>query len=128
MSELVGKTIGKFKIESELGGGGMAEVFRAYQTSLNRYVAIKVIHRFLSRDPEFLTRFRQEAQNVASLRHPNIVQVYDFDVFEERPYMVMEYIDGPTLGQRMTERQETGRQCPGLRPSTRDDPSRCQAG
>ncbi len=95
--DYIGKKIGKFEITSELGGGGMAEVFKAYQQSLNRYVAIKMIHRFLAKDDDFLARFQREAQNVAALRHPNIVQVYDFDVQDGRPYMVMEFIDGQPL-------------------------------
>lgn len=105
MTDLTGKTIGKFEIVSRLGGGGMADVYKAHQPSLNRYVAVKVIHRHLADEERFLARFHREAQHVASLRHPNIVQVYDFDVFEEQPYMVMEFIDGPTLAVRMRERQ-----------------------
>jgi serine/threonine protein kinase/class 3 adenylate cyclase len=108
MSDLVGKTIGKFEITAELGGGGMAEVFKAYQPSLNRYVAIKVIHGFLAKNEEFLARFQREAQNVAALRHPNIVQVHDFDVEDGRPYMVMEFIDGQPLDQVSGQRQATG--------------------
>ena len=108
MSDLVGKTIGKFEITADLGGGGMAEVFKAYQPSLNRHVAIKVIHRFLATNEEFLGRFQREAQNVAALRHPNIVQVHDFDIDNGRPYMVMEFIDGPTLDKRTAERQKEG--------------------
>ena len=108
MSDFIGKTIGKFEITAELGGGGMAEVFKAYQPSLNRYVAIKVIHRFLAQSQEFLARFQREAQNVAALRHPNIVQVHDFDIENGRPYMVMEYIDGPSLDKRTIERQAAG--------------------
>lgn len=108
MSDFIGKTIGKFEVTAELGGGGMAEVFKAYQSSLNRHVAIKVIHRFLANSEEFLARFQREAQNVAALRHPNIVQVYDFDIDNGRPYMVMEYIDGPTLEKRTIERQAAG--------------------
>jgi serine/threonine-protein kinase len=105
MTDLTGTTVGKFEIVEKLGGGGMADVYKAYQSSLNRHVAIKVIHRFLAQEERFLTRFHREAQHVASLRHPSIVQVFDFDVFEGQPYMVMEFIDGPTLGQRMRERQ-----------------------
>jgi serine/threonine protein kinase len=108
MSDLVGKTIGKFEITAELGGGGMAEVFKAYQPSLNRYVAIKVIHGFLAKNEEFLARFQREAQNVAALRHPNIVQVHDFDVEDGRPYMVMEFIDGQPLDQVSGQKQATG--------------------
>src|SRR5260221_12059951 len=77
----------------------MAEVFKAYQQSLDRYVAVKLLHPFLADDPEFKDRFEREARNVARLRHPNIVQVYDFeyDTESESYYMVMEFIAGQTL-------------------------------
>jgi serine/threonine protein kinase len=83
----------------------MAEVYKAYQGSLDRYVAIKLLHPFLADDPEFKDRFEREARNVARLRHPNIVQVYDFeyDSESESYYMVMELIDGQTLKDRLTE-------------------------
>src|SRR5258708_22139994 len=82
----------------------MAEVYKAYQGSLDRYVAIKLLHPFLADDPEFKDRFEREARNVARLRHPNIVQVYDFeyDAESESYYMVMELIDGQTLKDRLT--------------------------
>ena len=77
----------------------MAEVYRAYHPPLDRYVAIKVLHSFLSDEKQFKARFEREAQNIAKLKHPNIVQVYDFDYEPESDsyYMVMELIDGPTL-------------------------------
>ncbi len=81
----------------------MAEVYRAYHSALDRYVAIKILHPFLSDDPEFKDRFEREARNVAKLKHPNIVQVYDFDYDPEGEsyYMVMELINGPTLKDRL---------------------------
>lgn len=97
MASFIGKTIGKYQIVEHLGRGGMAEVYKAYQPALDRYVAIKLMHSFLSDDEDFLGRFQREARAVASLRHPNIVQVYDFDVTEGIYYMVMEFIDGETL-------------------------------
>ncbi len=96
---LVGKTLGKYRIVEHLGSGGMAEVYKAYQPGLDRYVAIKVLHSFLADEENFLTRFQREARVVATLRHPNIVQVYDFDFDAEDNayYMVMEFIEGPSL-------------------------------
>ncbi len=92
----------------------MAEVYRAYQGTLDRYVAIKVLHAFLADDPEFKSRFEREAQNIAKLKHPNIVQVYDFDYDEEAEsyYMVMELIDGSTLKDRLTSIMARGELLP----------------
>jgi len=101
MEGLIGKTIGRYRIVEHLGRGGMAEVYKAYQPSLDRYVAIKLMHTFLADEKEFLARFEREAKVVATLRHPNIVQVYDFDVENGVYYMVMEFIEGGTLKARM---------------------------
>ncbi len=88
----------------------MAEVYKGYQASLDRFVAIKMLHPFLADDPEFKDRFEREARNVARLRHPNIVQVYDFEYDDnnESFYMVMELIDGQTLKDRLTTLEERG--------------------
>ena len=94
---LTGATLGKYSVIEPLGRGGMAEVYKAFQPGLARYVAIKVIHDYLIEDEEFLERFESEAMAVSNLRHPHIVQVFDFDRDEDRYYMVMEFIDGPTL-------------------------------
>lgn len=104
------KRLGKYEIIDRLGRGGMAEVYRGYHPALDRYVAIKVLHPFLSDDPEFKDRFENEARNVAKLKHPNIVQVYDFeyDVESESYYMVMELINGPTLKDRLIELARSG--------------------
>lgn len=103
--ELAGKTLSKYELRDRIGRGGMAEVYRAYHASLDRFVAIKILHPFLGEDPEFKERFEREARSVAQLRHPNIVQVYDFDFDPERElyYMVMEYVEGPTLRTRLME-------------------------
>ncbi|MFP4345500.1 MAG: protein kinase domain-containing protein [Anaerolineales bacterium] len=102
---LIGKTLGKYQVVEHLGHGGMAEVYMGQQVKLDRRVAIKVLHPFLAEDEGFVTRFQREARIVATLRHPNIVQVYDFDHNEEYDiyYMVMEFIDGPTLKEIMAE-------------------------
>ena len=94
MAEWIGRTIAKVEIQKRLGRGGMAEVYLGTHTTLGRPVAVKVLLSHLSDDPELLTRFEHEARAVAALRHPNIVQVFDFDVADDRPYMVMEYVDG----------------------------------
>jgi non-specific serine/threonine protein kinase len=94
---------GRYRLVKRLGRGGMAEVYRAYQESLERHVAIKFIHPHLAEDAQFQQRFRREARHLAALHHPNIVQVIDYDLAEGTAYMVMEFIDGVTLDQRLTE-------------------------
>jgi len=108
--DLGGKLIGRYELHERIGRGGMAEVYKAYHAPLDRYVALKILHPFLGEDPQFKERFGKEARNVAQLRHPNIVQVYDFDVDNPRElyYMVMEYIDGPTLRARLTQQTFQG--------------------
>src|SRR5262245_46763702 len=98
----IGQTIAdRYKIEAMLGQGGMSTVYKATDPNLNRAVAIKIIHSHLSNDPEFVRRFRQEAAAVAQLRHPHIIQVYDFDQDENVYYMVMEYVPGQTLKEKL---------------------------
>ena len=94
---LEGQSLGKYRILEPLGRGGMAQVFKAYHPQLDRYVAIKVLRSDLVEDEEFLARFRREARAVAALRHPNIVQIFDFDVQDDLYYMVMELLEGDTL-------------------------------
>ncbi|MCB9136653.1 MAG: serine/threonine protein kinase [Anaerolineales bacterium] len=94
---LEGYTLGKYRVMEPLGKGGMAQVYRAFHPQLERYVAIKVLRTDLVEEEEFLARFQREARAVAGLRHPNIVQVYDFDAHENVYYMVMELLEGDTL-------------------------------
>lgn len=92
------KRIGKYDVHGELGQGGMAVVYRASDPDLDRTVAIKVLHPHLARDPECRARFEREARAAARLRHPNIVEVYEFSsVDEQQSYLVTELLDGPTL-------------------------------
>lgn len=97
MPDWLGKTIGKVRIDKYLARGGMAEVYLGTHLTLERPVAVKVLHGYIEENPDLLARFHREAKVVAGLRHPNIVQVYDFDALDGHPYIVMEYLKGPTL-------------------------------
>jgi serine/threonine protein kinase len=108
MANLVGKTMGKYKLIERLGKGGMAEVYKAYHPKLDRYVTVKILHSYLAEGEDFLARFEREARAVASLRHPHIVQIHDFEIEDDQYYMVMEFIDGGTLQSRMLELAKTG--------------------
>ena len=90
--KMAGRTIGVYQILEEVGRGGMAVVYRAYQPSLNRYVAIKVLPPQLSFDQEFIERFQREARAAAKLRHPNIVVIHDVGHDNGTYYIVMEYL------------------------------------
>jgi predicted Ser/Thr protein kinase len=103
-NEWVGRSIaGRYKIEELLGKGGMSVVYKAFDPNLQRPVAIKMIHAHLSQNPEFVGRFEAEAAAVAKLRHPNIVQVYDFNHDGEAFYMVMELVEGESLFDRLEQ-------------------------
>jgi serine/threonine protein kinase/tetratricopeptide (TPR) repeat protein len=98
MQDLKGQQIGQFELLERLGRGGMAEVYRAYQPSMDRFVAIKIMLGHLAEESEdFIERFKREAQEVGKLRHPHIVNVFDFGVQDDLYFMVMEYIQGGTL-------------------------------
>ena len=112
MSTLTGQTIGKYELLERLGCGGMAEVYKARQSKLDRTVAIKILHGYLAEGEDFLARFEREARAVAILRHPHIVQIHDFDVDGSTYYMVMEFIDGGTLQDQMAELKRNGKYMP----------------
>ena len=99
MTNWIGKKLGRVHIESLLARGGMAEVYLGTHTTLQRKVAVKILRSYYTDDPRLrpLERFELEARAVAKLRHPNIVQVFDFDTIEDQPYLVMEFIPGPPL-------------------------------
>ena len=97
MTDWIGNTLGKVRIELLLARGGMAEVYIGTHTTLQRAVAIKLLRNQYLDDPDLLERFQREARVVASLRHPNIVQVFDFDIFNGQPYLVMEFVPGVSL-------------------------------
>jgi serine/threonine-protein kinase len=90
---------GRYRVLRRLGSGGMADVWLAEDTHLQRQVALKVLHRRFAQDREFVQRFQREAESAAGLQHPNIVSVFDRGEFEGTYYIAMQYIDGPTLKQ-----------------------------
>jgi eukaryotic-like serine/threonine-protein kinase len=97
---LKGTRLGDYQVRDLLGSGGMASVYKGYDSALDREVAIKVIHTE-DESPDFIARFRREAKVVASLRHANIVQVYQFGEQDGIIYMVQELLPGPTLEEQM---------------------------
>jgi serine/threonine protein kinase len=99
-----GKQIGRYKIVSSLGAGGMGEVFLAEDSKLGRRVALKILSSKISADIIHLDRFRQEAQAASALNHPNIITVFDIDEFEGKHFIAAEYIEGQTLRERMKNR------------------------
>src|SRR5512137_270268 len=104
MGNLIGQSLGRYQILEQLGEGGMATVFRAYDTRLERDVAVKIIRveQFAPAVLErILKRFEREAKALARLTHPNIVHVSDYGEHEGVPYLVMDYLPGGTLKQQL---------------------------
>ncbi|MEM7539290.1 MAG: serine/threonine-protein kinase [Chloroflexota bacterium] len=95
--DLTGHKLGKYILTERLGRGGMAQVYKAYQPSLERHVAIKILHDHLTDSADFVARFKREAKNIGRLQHPQIVRVIDFDVESDIYYIVMDYIEHGTL-------------------------------
>ncbi|HEY3436012.1 MAG TPA: protein kinase, partial [Solirubrobacterales bacterium] len=101
-SQMIGTVLsGRYKLEAKLGSGGMSTVYLARDTTLDRSVAVKVMHREMSEQADQLERFRQEARAVAKLSHPNVVAVIDAGEDGGHPYIVFEYVEGETLKQRI---------------------------
>lgn len=94
---------GRYALEMLIGSGGMADVYRAKDQLLERTVAVKILHQQYENDTEFIARFQREAKAAARITHPNIVNVYDVGVAEGRHYIVMEYVPGRTLKERIKE-------------------------
>jgi eukaryotic-like serine/threonine-protein kinase len=103
------KLSGRYEILELLGQGGMSAVYKAQDHNLKRVVAIKLIHAHLSIDPEFVRRFEQEAAAVAQLRHPNLIQVFDFNHDADTYYIVFEFVPGETLQERLKRMSQAGR-------------------
>jgi len=100
---LTGRTLGQCRLLEQLGSGGMATVYKAYQPSLDRYVAVKVLPPSLARTPGFAARFRREARAIARLNHPNILPVYDSGQEGELSYIVMRYVEEGTFQEMLGE-------------------------
>jgi eukaryotic-like serine/threonine-protein kinase len=101
-TSLIGTVLsGRYRLESKLGSGGMSTVYLARDETLQRWVAVKVMHREISDQPDQLERFRREARAVAQLSHPNVVAVIDAGEDSGYPYIVLEYVEGETLKQRI---------------------------
>ena len=101
MSDMTGKTIGQYEIHEEIGRGGMATVYRATQTSIGRTVAIKILPPNFMQDRTFLERFNREVQVIALLQHRSILPVYDYGEDDGQPYIVMAFMEGGTLSDRI---------------------------
>jgi len=102
---MIGTKIGPYEIIQELGRGGMATVYRAYHPGMDRFVAIKIIHRALATDKAGVERFRREARLIARLEHPHLLPVYDYAPDHDPPYIVMRYLEGGTLKDVLDEKR-----------------------
>jgi serine/threonine protein kinase len=109
MTDLIGQTIENFRIERQIGQGGMGVVYEATDTSLNRKVALKIMHKHLAARESFQQRFVREAQNAARLKHPNIVQIHHFFSKNGQLYLIMELLEDGSLQDYMRRLREQGR-------------------
>lgn len=105
MTNLRGRKLGKYDVVERIASGGMAEVYKAFQPGVERFVAIKVMHSHLAQADDFVQRFQREARGVGRLLHPHILRLIDFDVDVDLYYMVMEYIPGGTLRSYLNTQQ-----------------------
>jgi tetratricopeptide (TPR) repeat protein/predicted Ser/Thr protein kinase len=107
MSELTGKTLGKYKVLGKIGAGGMGAVYKAMHIELGHTVAVKVLPSSFTRDPQYLERFHREAQTAAQLDGPHIIDVFDYGEQDGYTYLVMSYISGESLGDRLGQPMDT---------------------
>ncbi|MCA9888811.1 MAG: protein kinase [Anaerolineae bacterium] len=111
---LSGQKLGQFELRALIGVGGMGAVYRGYQPSLDRDVAIKVLSPELTQDKQYIERFNREALVVARLEHPNIVPIYDYGTVDGRSYVVMRLLTGGSLQDRLEYSEEVGRELPSI--------------
>jgi len=103
--DLTGQKLGKYEILEKLGQGGMAQVYKARQPLIERFVAIKVMQTHLTDSEQFVNKFLREAQRLGQLRHPNIVSILDFDIVEGTHFLVMDFVSGSSLGEYLEMRK-----------------------
>src|SRR5512147_2172791 len=101
--DLIGRTLGQYQIVEPIGRGGMAAVYKAHQPVLDRHVAIKVLMPQQADTPEFRERFLREAKAIAQLNHPNILPIIDYGQTDDLIYIVMKYVAGGTLSDRLKQ-------------------------